>query len=669
MHTTAQVSTPATVNVEQQLENAVAMNADAEIDDDSWLQQMGRFLKDPIDLNEATETTLKEFQILTPVQIQQLISYRNLCGAFISIYELQAVPGWDISVVKKIRPFITVSDHTPMSKLLGARAGKGDHSITIRVSQTLEPSKGYHPDSSATNFYPGSPQRIFLRYSYHFKNLLQWGLLAEKDAGEQFLKGKQKLGFDFYSAHIFLQNFGNIRSLVLGDFTVNLGQGLVQWQTLAFTKSADVINIKREGSVLKPYHSAGEVNFHRGIGVTMAKRRWQATVFGSFRKIDANIFVDTLSQRDAFVSSLQVSGYHRTQSEAYDKGAQKQLALGGNLSYRNKRLQVGINGIHYTFRLPIQKSNDPYNKFALAGKGLGNYSVDFNYTLKNMHFFGEAAVTGKLDRAFIGGLIMSVSSVADMSLLYRNLSPSYTSLYTNAFSENSNPVNEKGLYIGLSVRPADAWRIDAYTDLFKFPWLKYRVDAPSGGMDLLVQVSYKPNKQLEIYSRFQSSIKARNSPEDSSTLEIVAPQSARNWRGQVNYKISPEITLRHRTELLWVGKDAPEQGFLTSLDFLYKPALKPWSGNIRIQYFETGGYDSRLYAYENDVLYNFSIPVFFGKGYRYYLNFNRDINKKLSAWLKWSQTIYPAENVIGSGLDQINGHVKTEVRLQALYNF
>ena len=668
-HCDGQVTGSTTGNAEQQVENATAINTDAEFEDDSWLQQMEYLKKDPIDLNEAGEAVLKEFPILTAIQIQQLISYRKLCGALLNIYELQAVPGWDIGTIKKIRPFITVSDHNGIGNLLTARAAKGDHSIMIRMSQILERSKGYRPDSAATNFYPGSPQKIFVRYTYHFKNLLQWGLLAEKDAGEQFFKGKQKLGFDFYSAHIFLQNFGNIRSLALGDFTVNLGQGLIQWQGLAFKKSAEVTAIKREGGILKPYHSAGEINFHRGIGITVAKKHWQVTAFASLKKIDANFVSDTIQQQDAYVSSLQTSGYHRTKSEADDKGAQRQLAFGGNITFKRKRLQLGLNGIQYHFGLPVQKSPDPYNRYALYGKALANYSLDYSYTFKNMHFFGEAAVTRDLDKALLGGMIISVSSFADMALLYRNISASYKSLYSNAFTENSSPVNEKGFYIGLTVRPNDVLRIDAYADVFKFPWLKYRVDAPSTGADFLVQADYKPNKQLEIYTRFHSGVKAINSADALSTLSTLAMQPVRDWRTQVNFRINPTVTLRNRTQLVWVGKNEPEQGFLAAFDVICKPFFRSWSGNLRMQYFETSGYDSRLYAYENDVLYSFSIPVFYDKGWRYYVNLNHDPGKNLSIWFRWSQTIYPGKNLIGSGLDEIRGNTRSELRVQALYNF
>lgn len=53
---------------------------------------------------------------------------------------------------------------------------------------------------------------------------------------ENPFKGRQKAGFDFYSVHLFARRLGIIQSLAIGDFTVNLGQGLIQWQSLAFKK-------------------------------------------------------------------------------------------------------------------------------------------------------------------------------------------------------------------------------------------------------------------------------------------------------------------------------------------------------------------------------------------------------------------------------------------------
>ncbi|MEO6539398.1 MAG: helix-hairpin-helix domain-containing protein [Ferruginibacter sp.] len=668
----AQVTVPITPSTEQQLESITENNEDLETEDDSYLQEMVQYIKNPINLNTADVTELNQLRILTPIQIQNFILYRTLFGKLVDLYELQAVPGWDVVTIQKIRPYINVSSPVLITNTLKSRLRNGDHSVLVRVTQVPERSKGYLLDSStATNFYPGSPQKLLFRYKYTYKNLFQYGIVAEKDAGEQFFKGKQKQGFDFYSAHIFARKIGIIKSLAIGDFTVNLGQGLTQWQSLAFKKSVDVVNIKREADVLRPYNSAGEINFHRGLGITLVKKNVQLTVFGSYRNIDANFVSDTSQSQDEFISSLQTSGYHRTKSEAADKGVQRQLAFGGNFSYQYKRLHLGVNGIHYSFKLPLIKSTEPYNKYALSGKSFGNYSFDYAYTFKNLHFFGEAAFTSKLDKAFINGLIISASSRVDMSLLYRNISRSYQSLYTSAFTESTYPNNEKGLYAGISVRPNNAWRIDAYADFYKFPWLRYRVDAPSTGSDYLIQLNYKPNKQLEIYTRYHAESKAINLNPTQLTLSPVVQQPKKNWRTQVSYKVNTAVTLRNRTEMLWFDKRGigAEEGFLTYFDVIYKPMLKAYSGSLRLQYFETDGYNSRLYAYENDVLYSFSIPAFYDKGYRYYINMNYDINKKCSVWIKWAQTHYKDKNLVGTGLDEIKGNTKSEIKLQTAWKF
>ncbi|MDQ6761126.1 MAG: helix-hairpin-helix domain-containing protein, partial [Bacteroidota bacterium] len=605
--------------VEQQLENLTEANEDAETEDDSYLQELSHFIKDPINLNYADEGQLQELKFINPVQISDFLIYRNLLGNFVSIYELQAIPGWDLSLIRKVKPYITVAIKIDVFNTLGSRLKNGEHSVLIRSSQVLEKSKGYLLDSStANNFYPGSPQKLFVRYKYIFKNLLQYGITAEKDAGEQFFKGAQKNGFDFYSAHFFVRNLGIIKSLAIGDFTVNLGQGLTQWQSLAFKKSSDISNIKRQSDVLRPYNSAGEIIFNRGIGITLTKNNWEGTAFASYRKVDANFITDTLNFED-FVSSLQTSGYHRTHSEVEDKNSQGQLTVGGNLSYSNEKIHFGVNAVHYSFDHNITKAGLLYNKYSLSGKTAGNYSIDYSYTFKNMHFFGEAAADQDLDKAFIDGLLISLDRHVDMSFLYRNISRGYQSLYTNAFTESTFPTNESGFYSGISITPSDFLRIDAYADFFHFPWLRFRVDAPSSGSEYLLQLTYKPGKQAEMYVRYRIEKKAINYNPDGLALNPAVVKPKQGLRTQFSYKINTTFTFRSRIELSWFDKrsDDAQNGFLVYTDVIYKPLLKRYSGNVRLQYFETDGYDSRLYAYENDLLYSYSIPVFYDKGYRY----------------------------------------------------
>lgn len=653
---------------EQQLENLTDVDQ-AETEDDSYLQQLEQYRRNPINLNVAEANELRELRILTDLQIANLISYRRLFGKFISIYEVQAVPTWDISTLRKLLPFITIASPISLKDDFANRFNDGDHSLLLRFTQVLEEAKGFDKSTTGTK-YLGSPQRLFFRYRYTYKNLLQYGLVGDKDAGEQFFKGAQNRGFDFYSFHLFARNMGNIKALALGDFTVNMGQGLIQWQSLAFKKSVDVMGVKRQSTVLRPYNSAGEYNFNRGAGITFRRERIETTVFASIRQLSANFVADTINFED-YISSFQTSGYHRTEAEIADRNKLRQTSFGGNIKYNGNNWHIGINGVNYQFSKPVQKRDEPYNIFAINGKNWYNFSADYSYTYKNFHFFGEAATDKNFNKAFLNGLLVSVDSRVDVSVVHRSIAQDYQAMNGNAFTENVYPTNEKGLYAGITIRPAVAWRFDAYADLYKFPWLKSQVDAPSYGKDFLAQVTYTPNRQVEIYTRFRNETKQSNQTDNTTVTNFLVNLPRQNWRTQISYKINPVIALRNRMEIVWYDKKGTgaENGFLTFFDVVYKPMMKPFSGVLRLQYFETDGYNSRLYAYENDVLYSYSIPVFYDKGYRYYMTLNYDMTKKISFWIRLAQTIYPGKNNVGSGLDEITGNRRTEVKLQARYLF
>ena len=651
-------------STEQQLENLTDADQN-ETEDDSYLQELDQFRRNPVNLNTADADELKQLRIITDLQIENLISYRKIFGRLINIYELQAVPAWDVNTILKLLPFVTIAIPVSFKEETGKRFRNGDHSLLFRVSQILEKSDGFDKSTSGTK-YLGSPQKVLFRYRYNYKNLLQYGLTGDKDAGEQFFKGGQNKGFDFYSFHFFARKIGIIKSLALGDFTVNMGQGLIQWQGLAFKKSSDVMGIKRQSAVLRPYTSAGEFYFHRGAGITIEKGKIEATAFVSIRKLSANFVADTVNNED-FISSFLTSGYHRTTSENEDRNNLTQTVFGGNVIYHSNRWHIGINGIYYNFSLPVQKRDEPYNLYAISGKNWSNFSIDYSYTFKNLHVFGEAAADKNFNKAFINGLLISVDPRVDISFAQRTINAGYQSINGNAFTENTYPTNETGFYTGITIRPTSAWRLDAYGDVYKFPWLKYLVDAPSSGRDFLAQLTYTPNKQLEIYTKYRVETKQSNQPDNSTTTNYLVTIPRQNWRMQVSYKLNQAIALRNRVELLWYDNNGmnKENGFLDFFDFVYRPLLKPFSGIIRLQYFETDGYNSRIYAYENDVLYSYSIPAFFDKGFRYYFTLNYDISKKMSLWLRWAQTIYSDQNSIGSGLDEISGNHKSEIKVQA----
>src|SRR5690606_35113484 len=256
----------------------------------------------------------------------------------------------------------------------------------------------------------------------------------------------------------------------------------------------------------------------------------------------------------------------------------------------------------------------------------------------------------------------------DLSILHRSISKGYQSVNGNAFTENTMPVNENGLFAGISFRLTQSLKLDAYADLFSFPWLKYLVDAPSTGKEYLAQFTFTPNKKIAFYTRYKHETKSSNLRDNLTITNFLVPVSKQNWRTQFSIKINNSITLRQRTELMWYNnkKEDAEDGFLSYLDFLYKPMMKKFAAGARIQYFETESYNSRLYAYENDVLYNFSIPPFSGAGIRYYININYVIKKKFTFYVRFAQTNYKNVTSIGSGNDEIMEDHRYEIKFQLI---
>lgn len=584
---------------EQQLEE-LAEAGDEETEDEYDMQQLQNLKNHPLDINDPSASLLG-LPLLNSLLIENLISYRALLGNFVNIYELQAVPGFTIDIIKAILPYITIRDPGSSVKNIKQRFKGGDRTIIIR---------------------PGLSSKFYARYKYQYRDLLQYGILAERDAAEKSL-------VDFYSFHLFARNIGIIKSFVVGDYVLNLGQGLIHWQSQAFKKTSSVMNVKRQAETIRPYHSAGEYNFQRGAAFTLKKYNLETTFFGSLRKITTNIDYD--EHYGNVITSVNTSGLHRTVNELANKNNASVISYGVNVKYLFAKGHIGLNVIRYHYSIPLLKRDEPYNFFAIKGKSWSNYSVDYAYTYRNFHFFGESAIAKTGHIATINGIMASLHSSLDLAIVYRNINKGYQSVYGNAFTENTMPGNERGVYIGISLKPGDNWKIDMYTDLFYFPWLKYRVGAPSTGRQHFIQVTWKPNKYIEAYTRYRLKLKPLDSEGEHS--RYPGERLLENWRTHISFQVSPSLLLRNRLELCWFNRPGsdPETGYLLYNDIICKPAGKGYAAGLRVQFFETGSYETRLYAYENDVLFSSSTPAFSGKGTRLYINIR---SKARPAFLK-----------------------------------
>jgi hypothetical protein len=303
--------------------------------------------------------------------------------------------------------------------------------------------------------------------------------------------------------------------------------------------------------------------------------------------------------------------------------------------------------------------------------------MDYSYTYNNIHVFGEIASDHALNIAQIHGMLASVDPRVDVSAAYRSIDKRYQSLFSRVFGESSTTSNESGIYFGMSIRPLAGLRVDAYADLFRFPWLRFRVDAPSQGSEYLFQLTYTPTKKVEFLSRYRVETKEQNQSPSDLTLPYVVQSRRTNWRTQIAIQVNNAWRIKHRLEFTRArsGNLPPESGFMWFMDAAYKPMMKKQlTGSIRFQYFETDGFNSRVFAFENDLPFSYSVPFYYDQGFRWYLSLRSDLDsflpykavrsKNLDGAVFIGQTIYPGKQEIGAGPTSTIGDKKTEFRIQ-----
>jgi hypothetical protein len=258
-----------------------------------------------------------------------------------------------------------------------------------------------------------------------------------------------------------------------------------------------------------------------------------------------------------------------------------------------------------------------------------------------------------------------------LSLLYRDYGRDYQNLYSVAFGEGINPWNQRGLYTGLEIRPDRHWTINTYFDTWRTPWLRYQVNAPSVGTDWLAQVTWRPERGTEIYFRVRQRDRPYNSDEPEDRIRTVVDVRQTNYRLNASYKVSKSISLRTRVESMDYerGSSPLEHGFMIYQDIVHRPLSSPVELTLRFALFETDSYDARIYAYENDLVGVFSIPPYYGRGVRWYAMVRATPTRRVDIWLRYGAWIYRDQTVISSGLQEIPGNIRSDIKVQARWRF
>jgi len=637
-----------------------------------------RYVKRPLNINDATESQFSQFHFLTALQVASILKYRDLTGRFMDVLELQSVPDIDMATAKMLSRYVTTgSADKAWNGTVSELFNQGSHSLVLRWQRDIEQKKGYLADEkSGAASYAGRPNGYFFRYRYTGSKYLSLGLTGEHDPGEPFFTKNNKAGFDFYSGFIELRDIHPfVKNIIIGDFYIRMGQGLIHTGGFSPGKSALVMNIKKWGPGLKPYGSVNESDFFRGLAATfIPSGDIRLAGFISYRKVDGNVLLppdnDSVDREQSYFSSLQTSGLHRTEAEISDKNAVSQLTYGGTLSFGKKALHLQVNALGYRFDKYLNPEWQLYNQYYFRGNHQENASVEYSYYYRNFYLFGEGGWSSNHTFAFINGLMVSVDKRIDLSFLYRYFPKDFRTIQSNPFAVQSKAVNENGLYAGITCKLHSSVQLSGYIDLWRHPWLKFGVDAPSSGSDYFVRLDYTIKRKLNAYLQFRY-LRRGEDIQYNPYLSEARPSNKIQVKIQLNYKVHRDLECRTRLERVYVKGTAStvSNGMLLFQDFIYKPWESPLMFALRFCVFDTDDYDTRLYAFENDVLNSYSIPQFSGRGTRSYIAVRYKINKHITLETKYGITRYDGITSIGTGNETINGNTASEIKLQTKINW
>jgi len=660
-------------------------DSDKDVDYTELIEDYWTICENKININNPDELNqLIELHLVNIFIIDNINSYRKDFGDIVNFDELKFVEGIDEMTFNILKPLICFERPKEKEKLRLKNVVKyGKHQAQFQTERCFNKKAGYQDVSDSILYknpskkYLGNPQKLYLRYNFSYRDKIEAGFALEKDPGEylftpkindsikRMIGSKAYKTIDYASFHFLVRDIKFVKILALGDYQLAIGQGLTMSSGMAFAASGG--SLLRKSKKIRASKSANESGYLRGAATTLGYKKFELTMFYSNKKVDANLSVSDSTDDEQHVTALQQTGLHRTYGELIDRHVITQQLYGGNISYRGSNYQIGYT-IHKTV-LSSALIPEPrlYNTFYFKGKTLVNQGVDFYYVLKKWAFYGEAAMSDNKAPAVLFGTSVQPAGYIEFDVFYRYYDKKYQNLYSNAYASGSNTRNEKGLYLSTSITFAPKWKLIATADFPESEWFKNSAYAPSRGQEYNLQISHDINSNSLFFIELKYRDKEKNGPSENTYMRYLIHERKMSLRFHVTYPVSNDFILKNRVEynVSNVQNTGVTKSYLIYQDVLYNPENQPFSFAFRYALFDSPS--GAVYAYENDVLNSFSIGSFYHKGMRIYLLGKVKLRCRLAINAKIGCTIYSDVNEIGSGLEKIEGNVKTDGKLQLVW--
>ena len=575
----------------------------------------------PIDLNNTSEEELSQLYFLSPQQIDEILSYVGR-HPFESLYELRLIPSLTEYEIRDLLPFVVIKKDemtglrdNGIAKLYPREVfAHATHEIITRVdARNIEGAAGKDPMYAAG------------RYRFDYRRQVTFGAQLRRPAGGE-AKDLQ------YGAYLQLRDLTpHLHTVVGGNYQASFGQGLVLAPVFHSGKSSYVSSVGMQQQGLRYYSSVDGEGLH-GAGATIRH------AFSAQTRLDVSALYSMRRAND--------STWHHL--------------LGANLTLRHKRLEAQLTAIENLWSDSIRPyRNALYNRHFFRGRNQAVIGASFRYNHGWFDAFGECAATENYDHpslqggdggrqthwgigVLVGSRFYPVQGVA-LVALYRYYSPHFDNPLGYAFSETSRINDENGGYLGVEITRWRNWRLTGYGDVFYFEGYKYGLgkDTATIGYDAMAEMQYSGHAwrlgwRLRARKKGDATYSTRAQFDWSEGCWSLRTTADANLVPSQQSAISSFSESAHPTIPYGVSLAQDVAIDLTQ----YTIHHTPLSLRLRLQGFDAREWANRIYIYEHDVLYAFSIPATYGLGGRAYICLRWQIIPQLALYFRLSETVY-----------------------------
>jgi len=655
---------------------------DAETVPDDLLETLLQYAEFPINLNDTTNELLLDLPFISDFQYNAIRAYIAQNGELFSLSELHAINGFDSLTIARLSHFVKVEqvdykEDVPLVELL--RRGRG--SLTTGLRTIFPRQRGYTEGK-----YAGGPYRYYYVFNYKCSDRISFSFSADQDAGEPFVfqspvkfgSNSGQVGFDYYGYSLILRDLGIIKKAVIGKYHLQYGQGLTLWAGYAPWLS-ETASLRRSPMGIKAASALCEYGYLHGAAIAVdlwnrGNRNVEMTLFASNAPRAATL----VHEGSDMVFSLYNSGYFRTENERAKRNALRETLLGTRLSFNSRDLRMGVTAFSTSFSKTIIPPEYVYNAFAFRGERLFNGGYDFSYRWRNMIFFGEAALSMDMEddasaqRAFavLAGLQMDAGPDNFFSAVFHHCPQQYHNFFFNTVGTGSSQSNETGMAFNLLIRLPFSISLSGYADLYRHPWMMYRVYSPSVGADCKVALDYMASPNISARIQYRQRDIQRNT---NGITYYIEDMSCRQLLVSLKYKISDRWNMLSKIigSRVVYQDGQMESGFVMLQDVSYSSQFfeRPFFAVMRLSISDISSYDARIYSYESDMVYESSSFSFIGRGVRVYGIVRMDVTRNISLSIKYGLLLLPGNKSIGSSYDLIEGPMRHDVKIQLKWKF